>query len=349
MTPADQERAQGGESAEDRRESDRLTSDGVGVIGAGAVGSTLARVLAERGIRIRAVASRDPAHAEALASHLPAGMTVAASPEEVARQCSLVFLAVPDAMVESLASSLPWYPGQSLVHLSGARSTSSLAAAGERGAYVAALHPLMTFPDIALEPPVSILLDRLRGCYWALEADSAPLFEQLRQMVETLDGHVLVLHAGSRVPYHMGAVFASNYVVAALGAACALWETFGTPREEALEALLPLLRGAVESLEQHGLPQALSGPVARADIGTVAAHLDWLEREQKKVPPGLDEAEHAGAVTAMVAAAADAYRSLARLALLLAIQKGTLSGEQEAAMRTLLAGSGSSSAHQPPR
>ena len=338
MTYAPQGSPQGRESANGNRESEGLTSHSVGVVGAGAVGSTLARVLSERGIRVRAVAAGHLAHAEALADSLPAGMTVAASPEEVARLCSLVFLAVPDAAVESLASSLPWHSGQSVVHLSGARSTGALAAAGERGAHVAALHPLMTFPSISLEPPVSLLLDRLRGCYWALESDSPPLFEQLRQMVEALDGHVLVLHAGSRVPYHMGAVFASNYVVAALGAACALWETFGTPREEALEALLPLLRGAVESLEQHGLPLALSGPVARGDAGTVAAHLDWLERQREKAPPDPGKGEDVGGVTAMVAAAADAYRSLARLALLLAIQKGTLSSEQEAAMRALLAG-----------
>jgi hypothetical protein len=76
--------------------------------------------------------------------------------------------------------------------------------------------------------------------------------------------------------------------------------------------------------------------VARGDTGTVAAHLDWLERQREKAPPGPGKGEDVGR-TAMVAAAADAYRSLARLALLLAIQKGTLSGEQEAAMRALLA------------
>jgi hypothetical protein len=138
----------------------------------------------------------------------------------------------------------------------------------------------------------------------------------------------------------MGAVFSSNYVIAALGAACALWETFGTPREEALEALLPLLRGAVESLEQHGLPQALSGPVARGDVGTVAAHLDWLKREQDGSLPGSGgQADTDSAQPSeMMATTAAAYRALARLALLLAIEKGALGSEQEAAMRTLLAG-----------
>jgi predicted short-subunit dehydrogenase-like oxidoreductase (DUF2520 family) len=329
-----------GVDVEGSGESQRLARQDVGIVGAGAVGSFLARVLAERGFTIRAIAARRQAHAQALADRLPAGMAIAASPEEVTRRCNLVFLAVPDAMVESLASSLPWHNGQSAVHFSGARSTSALAAAGERGAQVAALHPLMTFPGTALDPPVSVLLDRLRGCYWALEAESAPLFEQLQKMVEALDGHVLALQAGSRVPYHLGAVFASNYVVAALGAACALWETFGTPREQALEALLPLLRGSVESLEEYGLPQALSGPVARGDTGTVAAHLAWLEREQEKArpTPGVAADAHGASQTAMVGAAAAAYRALAHLALLLAVEKRTLSSEQEAAMRTLLAG-----------
>jgi hypothetical protein len=69
----------------------------------------------------------------------------------------------------------------------------------------------------------------------------------------------------------------------------------------------------------------------------VAAHLDWLKRELKKAPVGPGEADNSS-VMALVAAAGDAYRALAHLALILAIQKGTLSREQEAAMRALLAG-----------
>jgi predicted short-subunit dehydrogenase-like oxidoreductase (DUF2520 family) len=296
------------------------------VIGAGPAGSTLARVLSERGFRVTAVAAHHLAHAEALAARLPEGKALA--PEEVARTCDLVFLAVPDDRIEPLAGYLPWRGGQSVVHLCGSKSAAALTAAAASGADVAALHPLMTFASVSLELPVALLLDRLEGCYWGLEAESDPLAERLRRMVAALGGHVLIVPEASRVPYHMGAVFASNYVVASLGAAGALWETFGVEREEALRALLPLLRGAVASLAEYGLPQALTGPVARGDAGTVAAHLSFLEHT-------------AGQTTregspAMLAATRGAYRELARLALALAIQKGTVTKEQERVLRDLL-------------
>jgi predicted short-subunit dehydrogenase-like oxidoreductase (DUF2520 family) len=253
---------------------------------------------------------------------------MALAPEEVARTCDLVFLAVPDDVIEPLVGRLPWRTGQSVVHLCGSKSAAVLAAAADLGAYVAALHPLMTFPSGALDPPVTLLLERLRGCYWGLETEFDPLADRLRQMVAALDGNVLTVPGESRVPYHMGAVFASNYVVASLGAACALWGTFGIPSEEALRALMPLLRGAVSSLAEYGLPQALTGPVARGDAGTVAAHLDWLKHSGENT--STEEAAE------MLEAAGGAYRELALLALALAIQKGTITPEQARVLQDLL-------------
>jgi predicted short-subunit dehydrogenase-like oxidoreductase (DUF2520 family) len=239
--------------------------------------------------------------------------------------------------------NLPWHSGQSAVHLSGAKSVAALAASGEAGAQVAALHPLMTFPHVELDGSAALLLDRLNGCYWALESDAFALSEYLRQLVDALDGHLLILGHESRVPYHMGAVFASNYVVGLLGAACALWETFGIGQEEALQALLPLVHATVDSVKERGIPEALSGPVARGDTGTILTHLDWLEHYQQdaRLRPESGAADVSPA--AMMESTADAYRALAQLALLLATQKQTVTPEQVASMRALL------SRFQPPR
>jgi predicted short-subunit dehydrogenase-like oxidoreductase (DUF2520 family) len=50
----------------------------------------------------------------------------------------------------------------------------------------------------------------------------------------------------------------------------------GLSREDALTALLPLIRGAVNALECKGLPDALTGPVVRGDSDTVSLHLQHL-------------------------------------------------------------------------
>jgi predicted short-subunit dehydrogenase-like oxidoreductase (DUF2520 family) len=312
----------------------------IGFVGAGAVGTAVARALAECGARIEAVAADHLASARSLVEKLPANLAAKALlPDEVARSCDLVFLAVPDDSIPLLAESLPWRAGQGVVHLSGAKSSAVLAASRERGARIAALHPLMTFPHRDLEPTARASLERLAGCYWALETEDTLLEQELRRLVSMLQGHVLMLGGESRIPYHIGAVFASNYVVAVIGAARALFETLDIGREESLAALLPLVHATIASVAESGIPQALSGPVARGDSGTVASHLNWLETYLRATESSHSlEVTPADTVTvpALVESSAGAYRALARIALLLAIQKQTITGEQIEAIRALL-------------
>ena len=44
-----------------------------------------------------------------------------------------------------------------------------------------------------------------------------------------------------------------------------------------MQALLPILRGTVDSLDAQGLPGALTGPISRGDLGTVHRHLESME------------------------------------------------------------------------
>lgn len=298
--------------------------DSVGFIGAGAVGATLARLLAARGAQIRMVSARHLAHVGLLARALPA-YTQIGSPEDVVANCELVFLAVPDDAITPLAESLSWRAGQGVAHLSGARPAAALAACIAYEAHPAALHPLMTFPRYPIDAPVAPLFERVRGCTWALEAEYPPLAGQLESIVTALDGRIVRLAPADRVPYHISGVLVSNYVAALLGAGASLWQGFGVDRADAVEALLPLLRATVESLTDVGLPSALTGPVARGDAGTVAAHLAWLDA-------------HAANDT-QIAMLRSAYISLARLAIPIARQKGTLSDEVAARLEALLSSS----------
>ncbi len=131
-----------------------------------------------------------------------------------------------------------------------------------------------------------------------------------------------MLSENDRIPYHIAGVLASNYVVTLIGAAVALWESFGEDASLAREALLPLLRASVENLAAMPPSAALSGPIARGDLGTLRAHLDWLASAAQTSP--------------QISALRDAYLALARLTVPLAEAKGTLAAERAAAIRALL-------------
>jgi len=56
-------------------------------------------------------------------------------------------------------------------------------------------------------------------------------------------------------------------------------------QDSAREALLPLLQGTVNNLRRLGLPDALTGPIARGDLGTVRRHLEALEASAPDLLP----------------------------------------------------------------
>ena len=246
----------------------------VGIIGAGVLGSALARALAARGHPVVAVASRRFEGARALAEAV--GAEAVPSAHEVAANADLTLLTLPDDQIGPVAAEVAraggWGPGKAAVHTSGALDRSVLAPAAERGAWTGGLHPLLAAadPDQALQA--------LEGSWFGVEAEP-PLFGVLETLVQRLGGRSLRVPGAAKEVYHLAAALAANGAVALFALAVDLIERAGIPGAEASRALVPLLRGSVENLERLGLPRALTGPIARGDHGTLLRHLEALGRE----------------------------------------------------------------------
>lgn len=249
----------------------------LGFIGAGAAGSALATAWARAGVPIVAVASRRLERARALAERLP-GCRAVETPQEVVEQADLVFLTVPDRAIAPVCASLDWRAGVSAIHCSGAHSLDVLESARAAGAAVGGCHPLQTLAGAPEDA------DRLAGSVFGIEADE-PLWTTLVELVRRFDGRPVHLAAEDKALYHASAVLISNYTVTLAAVAAELWQMFAVPveRDAALQALMPLLRGAVENLVTQGLPHALTGPIARGDAATVARHLAALGESQPEV------------------------------------------------------------------
>ena len=163
-----------------------------------------------------------------------------------------------------------WHPGQAVVHCSGADSLDVLEPARIVGARVGSFHPLQTFASIQKA------IENLPGSTFALEAEG-DLLLTLEAMAQALEGHWIKLGAGDKAAYHAAAVMTSNYLVTLVKLASDLWQSFGIPRDEAIQALLPLLKGTLNNIENLSIPNALTGPIARGDVGTVQIHLNTLQ------------------------------------------------------------------------
>ena len=292
----------------------------IGVVGVGAVGTTLAFALDARGYPVVALAGRTSSRAAWLAERLPSTPAVV-SPAEAVIQAELVILAVPDDALALVAAELPWRAGQAVVHCSGATPAKVLAVASEHGALYGSFHPLLSIPRL-LPSSAEEVLARLEGCTFAIEAPP-PLAEVLERIALAFQARTVILEDRDRVPYHLAAVLTANSTVTLLAAATDLWAGFGATRDEALVALLPLLRSTLTNLAQIGLAQSLTGPIARGDLGTVFAHLTYIgdQKSNSNLSANLLD---------------ELYRTLGLLSLPLARAKGRVTEEQLSALEKLL-------------
>jgi len=257
----------------------RVHQKTVAIIGAGRLGGAFGRLLATAGYRIVAVTARTRRSASAAARFIGAGepMTDVA---RAAAGAAIVFITTPDRVIRAVCERIVRGGGLSLgtlvLHASGAQIRELLDAAREAGAKRAVIHPLQSVPS--REQGVV----NLPGSYFRIEADPGSL-RRVRALVRALGGSELVLPRWKSDPqsaalYHAGAVAASNYLVTLLDFAVRHFQVLGADRRQSLQALLPLVRGTLANLERLGIPQALTGPIARGDVQTVAGHVAALQR-----------------------------------------------------------------------
>jgi len=279
----------------------------IGFIGAGTVGTALAQLLNSKGYQVVAVSSRSLTSANNLAEVV--GGCRLENSQGVADTAELVFITTPDDAIASVASQVQWHSGQSVVHCSGAESTDILEPAKKLGARVGAFHPLQTFAN------VKQAVENIPGSTFAVEAEE-PLLSTLKDMAAAVNGSWIELKASDKVIYHASAVIACNYLVTLVKLATDLWQTFSIPPAKATQALLPLLHGTLNNIDAIGIPQCLTGPIARGDTGTIKKHLDALQ----KVAPAL----------------LPTYKELGRQTIPIAIAKGRINEQQAQELQAIL-------------
>lgn len=189
------------------------------------------------------------------------------------RAAQLCLLSVPDAQVQNAAELVleDLGPSAAMVHCSGALT---LAAFGQT--VIEAKRPLGSFHPLAA---ISDPSDPLAGHTAALAATSPELLATLEGLAKTLGMNTMEVPETGRAAYHAGAVLSAGLLVSLADGAVAALEHAGLEREQALEALVPLMNSALRGLSTRGFAKGLTGPVVRGDVGVVQAHLDALPPE----------------------------------------------------------------------
>ena len=243
----------------------------IGIVGAGAVAQALGRLLQTRGEPIVALASRTPASAEQAAAFVGSSVQ-AVRYSEIPRLTTRVIIAIADEGIAPVAKALAAAELTGIVlHTSGASGFAPLAPLRQVGVACGVLHPLQTV--VSPEQGVS----QLDGVAFGTAGDPEAV-DWAGAIVRLLNGTLLPVAADHLASYHAGAVMASNALVAAIDAALVLMHQAGIEEQLALRAIGPLSRTSVENTLRLGPETALTGPIARGDTATVAAHLAAVDR-----------------------------------------------------------------------
>jgi predicted short-subunit dehydrogenase-like oxidoreductase (DUF2520 family) len=202
------------------------------------------------------------------------GCTPHTSPQEVSRSADVLFITTNDAairnVVDTLADRKAFFEGQVVVHMSGAQSSEVLDRAKMFGANILSVHPLQSFAN------VDGAIKNLPGSVFSIEGDR-DAYDTAVCIVETLQGEYFFIDRKAKPLYHAGACVVSNYLVTLIDFGVKLLESTGIPRSAGVKALLPLIQGTVNNIENIGIPRALTGPISRGDLSTIVKHLECLE------------------------------------------------------------------------
>ncbi|MDT4896282.1 MAG: hypothetical protein QOH25_1359 [Acidobacteriota bacterium] len=259
----------------------------VAIIGAGRLGTALARALASHGYKVEAVMARTIRHARRCAELVGTHPLALASAQlDQLPASDILFITTPDDAITEVAAELAatigshtgkvksvgkgkGNRGRTVLHASGALSSAALQSLRDAGFATGSMHPLVSVSD-PLQGAKS-----LGAAFFCVEG-SVVAVRVARSVVLALGGQSFSISAGDKALYHAAAVMASGHTTALFDIAMEMLVRCGLAPRRARAVLLPLLRSTLENLYTQDPAHALTGTFARADKTTVGRHLTAL-------------------------------------------------------------------------
>lgn len=210
----------------------------------------------------------------------------------------LLIIAVRDDVIGETAESLAPHVGgvTAAVHLSGLARIDVLEPLAAAGVDVGSFHPLQTFPTWQAGA------NALTGAHVAITA-GARLSGLLAEFATSFGASVFYVDDDRKALYHAAAAASANYVITAMAIGEALFEAADVDPSVAA----PLVRAVVVNALEMGPREALTGPIARGDLTTVAGQLDAIATAD---PSLLEHFKAMGRATAELAGADEAMREV---------------------------------------
>jgi predicted short-subunit dehydrogenase-like oxidoreductase (DUF2520 family) len=187
---------------------------------------------------------------------------------ETPGQVDAVLLCVPDDQIAEAAAAIA--RGPLVGHCSGATGLDVLAPHEAFG-----LHPLMTVTERGAD---------FAGAGAAIAGSTPRALATAQALADALGLVTTHVADEDRPAYHAAASMASNFLITLEGMAERLAATAGISRAQ----LAPLVRATVDNWATLGAHDALTGPVARGDEGTITRQRTAVAQRTPELLAGFD-------------------------------------------------------------
>ena len=253
----------------------------IGIIGAGRVGCSLGKYLADKGRTVAGFYSRNFESAALAAEFTSTDDFPVMAFDEMEKLVALsdtLIITTPDDEISGVWDCMKEMSVDERIicHVSGSLSSDVFVGIEKKRAYGASIHPLLAFRD-----RFSSYM-QLNNGFFTLEGDGTALWG-LEKLLQELGNPYRVIERKDKAAYHCAASILSNHVLALLELGFGLLETCGFSEEEAREASASLIRGNIENVLKNGTLSSMTGPVLRGDLSTVEKHFQVLEGEDREI------------------------------------------------------------------
>ena len=251
------------------------------IIGAGRVGTTLSVLIANMDfddLKLKAISALHEESLEQTAKYIgdkSSKILFTTNNSKCAADCNCIFICTPDDIIEKVCSGiidsgLTDFSGRLFVHFSGAKSLEVLKDASKAGAFVASMHPIKSFASI--DHSVKTMKGTVFGITFQKDCPEN-IKDVIYYIVNRLGGRTVEVVYELKSLYHASACVASNYLVSLINYAVKIHKRIGIKPEESLKGLIGLIEGTVDNIKKLGTKKALTGPIARGDVGTIKEHI----------------------------------------------------------------------------
>ncbi|UCF71289.1 MAG: DUF2520 domain-containing protein [candidate division WOR-3 bacterium] len=138
--------------------------------------------------------------------------------------------------------------------------------------YRASVHPFATFPAVMSKP-------KNKHFFLSVEGDP-PAVKVLRKIFRSKHFTIRKIRKVDKAAYHLIGVFSSNLLIGLVASIDRLTAKIGWRRRDFEQMIFPLIEETLHNIRKYGVQDALTGPLARGDVGIIRKHLSTLQHER---------------------------------------------------------------------